>query len=200
MWFCVNKNLGLIGPEDEGITVLWNIRRHSPNHMVSHSRRTECPAALLWELQMLQPVINCFLYNIWTKALHFEGPVTCKFLTPSLWFFVSGSIKKMHELYVKLWFRPGLCSSVSCSFLLLLGPQSWYANSKLHTHRMEIKILKQYQFSDFSQTLAVVYQTTCCCILDDCYQQILLSSYLVVTFASVWHWQGEKTFLVLYFW
>ena len=42
----------------------------------------------------------------------------------SLVFLLSGSAKKMRELYVKLQFRPELCSSVSYSFPQLLGPQS----------------------------------------------------------------------------
>ena len=79
------------------------------------------------------------------------------FSTVSVVFLLSGSAKMMHEFYVKLQFRPELCSSVSYSFPQLLGSQSWYPNCKLDTYKMQINVLEQYQYSEFSRTLSLFF-------------------------------------------
>jgi len=58
--------LGLLDPEDEGIKILLNIKRHSPNDTVPHLRRFGSSAPPMWKLKFF--ILNCqkcfhFFYN-----------------------------------------------------------------------------------------------------------------------------------------
>jgi hypothetical protein len=58
--------LGLLDPEDEGITILQNKKRHSPNDKVPHPRRFESSAQPILKLKFF--ILNCqkcfhFVYN-----------------------------------------------------------------------------------------------------------------------------------------
>ena len=63
--------LALLHPEDEDSVVLWNIRSYTPDVTVSHSRRTECFAVLLWEhsISLLEST-SLFLQVFYVQAVH----------------------------------------------------------------------------------------------------------------------------------